>query len=349
MTRRDPAPALRTRPPSISPTLKARTKTMQTQTDDKDGAAASQPAPTRLSRTLHAPRATVFKAWSSAHLKRWFAPEPYTVPEARVEMRVGGAFDVCMRSPAGETHWTRGVFAEVAPDRRLVIEMQIDGAVGGGLAMRAVTVIEFSDTLGGTRLDVTQSYTVIDPAAAAPMLAGAPIGWGMTLDQLEREVVRMQGGAETAVRSVVHAIFHLERTYDAPVERVWKALTDEAAKQKWFAGAPGSWDLVERHMDVRPGGRERLTGRWEGGTVSQFDAVYHDVIANERLVYSYEMRLNDKKISVSLATMQLRARGGATTLMVTEQGAFLDGYDDAGSREHGTGHLLDALGASLSG
>jgi hypothetical protein len=33
--------------------------------------------------------------------------------------------------------------------------------------------------------------------------------------------------------------------------------------------------------------------------------------------------------------------------MVTEQGAFLDGYDDAGSREDGTSHLLDALGASL--
>ncbi len=35
--------------------------------------------------------------------------------------------------------------------------------------------------------------------------------------------------------------------------------------------------------------------------------------------------------------------------MVTEQGAFLDGYDDAGSREQGTGFLLDRLGASLRG
>jgi hypothetical protein len=36
-----------------------------------------------------------------------------------------------------------------------------------------------------------------------------------------------------------------------------------------------------------------------------------------------------------------------TTLKVTEQGAFLDGYDGAGSREHGAGFLLDRLGASL--
>ena len=85
----------------------------------------------------------------------------------------------------------------------------------------------------------------------------------------------------------------------------------------------------------------------QGGVVSTFDATYHDVIANERLVYSYEMHLDEKKISVSLATLQLKAKAGKTTLMVTELGAFLDGYDDAGSREQGTGHLLDALGRSL--
>jgi hypothetical protein len=34
---------------------------------------------------------------------------------------------------------------------------------------------------------------------------------------------------------------------------------------------------------------------------------------------------------------------------VSEQGAFLDGYDDAGSREQGTGKLLDSLGAALDG
>ena len=129
--------------------------------------------------------------------------------------------------------------------------------------------------------------------------------------------------------------------------RVWRALTDETAKAKWFSGTPGRWDLLERHMDVRVGGTERVTGRWEAGVVSTFDATYHDVIVNERLVYSYVMHLDDKKISVSLATMQMKADGGKTTLTVTEQGAFLDGYGDAGSREHGTGFLLDALGASL--
>jgi hypothetical protein len=60
------------------------------------------------------------------------------------------------------------------------------------------------------------------------------------------------------------------------------------------------------------------------------------------------MHLDDRKISVSLATLQIKpSRDRRTKLFVDEQGAFLDGYDDAGSRERGTGDLLDKLGASL--
>jgi uncharacterized protein YndB with AHSA1/START domain len=306
-----------------------------------------QPPPLRLSRVFHAPRKTVFNAWSSAdHVKRWFSPETYSVSEAIVEMRVGGPFEVCMRSPRGAEHWSRGTFVEVVPHTRLVLDMHVTDSAGGPL-FRAHTEVDFADALGGTRMDVVQTYTFIDPSIAAPMVAGASEGWRTTLDKLEQEVVRMRGGAETGIRSVVHATFHLERTYDAPVARVWKALTDEQAKQKWFGSAPGELELIERHMDVRVGGSERLKGRWKGGLVSTFDATYHDIVPNERLVYSYVMHLDSKKISVSLATLQLTDEGGKTTLKVSEQGAFLDGYDDAGSREHGTGHLLDALGASL--
>jgi uncharacterized protein YndB with AHSA1/START domain len=312
---------------------------------------AFQPQPLKVSRVFHARRETVFKAWSSAdHVKRWFAPAPCSVPEARVEMRVGGPFEICMLLPSGEKHWVRGTFVEVTPVSRLVIDMRVTDEAGAPL-FTAFTEVDFADAVGGTRMDVVQSYKVSNPAVAARMMAGAEAGWRGALDQLEREVTRIVEEARTEAsgggRSVVHAVFHLERTYDAPVARVWKALTDEKAKAKWFA-ASDRLQLLERHMDVRVGGTERAKGRWEGGMVSTFDAIYHDVVPNERLVYSYVMHLDDRKISVSLATMQLTADGGKTTLKVSEQGAFLDGYDDSGSREHGTGFLLDALGASLA-
>jgi uncharacterized protein YndB with AHSA1/START domain len=314
---------------------------------EMEGAAgAQQPLPVRFSRAFPAPRALLFRAWSSAdHIKRWFSPETYSVPDARVQMHVGGHFDVCMRGPYGGERLIRGTFVEVIPYNRLVIEMRVVDAERKPL-FNARTEVTFADDVIGTRMDLLQTYAFVDPAMAAPMVWGASAGWRTTLDKLRKEVTRMRCGDE-APRSVAHATFHLERAYNAPVARVWAAITEEEVKSKWFGRASAHWELLERHMDVRVGGRERLKGRWKGGVVSTFDATYYDAIPNERLVYAYEMHLDETKISVSLATMQLKAERARTTLMVTEQGAFFEGYDDAGSREHDTGQLLDALGASL--
>ena len=68
---------------------------------------------------------------------------------------------------------------------------------------------------------------------------------------------------------------------------------------------------------------------------------------NRRIVYSYTMHVDGRRISVSLATIEFRRSGEGTRLVLTEQGAFLDGYDDAGSREKGTRALMDKLEASL--
>jgi uncharacterized protein YndB with AHSA1/START domain len=305
-----------------------------------------QPVPLCVSRVFPAPRETVFKAWSSAdHIKQWFCPSGYSVPEAKVEMRAGGAFEVCMRSPEGVDHWTKGTFTEVVAPERLTIDHHVIDPCGGGPLFSAVTQVKFSAAASGTLMEVVQTYTVADAAQAELMLKGAPEGWRQTLDKLEAEVARIQeanGG-----RSVVHGAFHLERTYDATAEQVYKALSDEAAKNRWFYG-PQGWRPIERFMDFRVGGRERAKGRFEGGVTTTFDAIYHDIVPRERIVYTYEMHLDDRKISVSLATLQIKPEGeGRTKLLVDEQGAFLDGYDDASKREHGTWELLDKLGASL--
>ncbi len=69
------------------------------------------------------------------------------------------------------------------------------------------------------------------------------------------------------------------------------------------------WDIVERTMDFRVGGRERLKGQWRTGLVTEFDATYFDIIPGERIVYAYEMRLDGRKISVSLATFEFKPVG----------------------------------------
>ena len=82
-------------------------------------------------------------------------------------------------------------------------------------------------------------------------------------------------------------------------------------------------------------------------SVSTFDACYFDIVPERRIVYAYDMHLDDRHISVSLATLEFTAAGSRTELKLTEQGVFLDGFDDAGGRERGTRELLERLAASF--
>jgi uncharacterized protein YndB with AHSA1/START domain len=105
---------------------------------------------------------------------------------------------------------------------------------------------------------------------------------------------------------------------------------------------PVTWDF-----DFREGGREYNSGQHESGATHTFDAIYHDIVENERIVYSYVMYADGNKLSASLATVELEPAGDGTLVTITEHGAYFDGFDSVESRESGTGYLLDALGASL--
>lgn len=150
-------------------------------------------------------------------------------------------------------------------------------------------------------------------------------------------------------RSVQHATFTIERVYDAPAALTYSAWADPERKARWFGGTPGQWDLEIREFDFRVGGRERLRGRWKSGTISDFQAAYYDIVPEQRIMLVYDMYIESRRISVSLATAQFKAEGGKTRLTYTEQGAFLDGYDDAGSRERGTRDLLERVAEALKG
>jgi uncharacterized protein YndB with AHSA1/START domain len=146
-------------------------------------------------------------------------------------------------------------------------------------------------------------------------------------------------------RSVVHATFTLKRRYKAAPARVFEAFADPAAKAKWF-GAPGD-GTQKASLDFRIGGREHSSGRIPNGPHYTFDALYEDIVPDARIIYTYQMTIDGRRISVSVATIELKPAGAGTELSLTEMGAFLDGLDNAAQREAGTRDLLDKLGAAL--
>ncbi len=147
-------------------------------------------------------------------------------------------------------------------------------------------------------------------------------------------------------RTVTHATFTIERTYPVPPARVFAAWADPASKARWFAG-PDDWESSGYELDFRVGGREHASGGPPGGPVHVYNATYQDIVPNERIVSTYDMHLDETRISVSLATVEFKPDGSGTRLVFTEQGAFLDAFDNPALREQGTIELLDALGEEL--
>jgi uncharacterized protein YndB with AHSA1/START domain len=142
-------------------------------------------------------------------------------------------------------------------------------------------------------------------------------------------------------RSVVHATFVIERTYEASPAHVFGAWADPAAKASWFG--PKSLPHEHRELDFRVGGRERFAVTAPDGATYLFDSRYAEIVPDRRIVHAYDMYRDDTCISVSVATIEFEPDGAATKLIFTEQGAFLDGHDTPAEREHGTGELLASL------
>ena len=145
----------------------------------------------------------------------------------------------------------------------------------------------------------------------------------------------------------VHDKFVIERRFPQSPAKVFAAFATEEGKARWFSGPNDQWDAIDRHFDFNVGGTEHLEGRWKNGTVSRFDCSYHDIVADSRIVYAYRMKIDGKPISVNLASIELFADGTGTHLVHTEHGIYLDGYEDKGSRLHGTGLLYDRLSETL--
>lgn len=75
-----------------------------------------------LKRMLNALPERAFEAWTSPkHIQQWMRPEPgMVVPQAKMDLRVGGKFRIQMKNPDGEFFTAVGEFREVKPPERLV-------------------------------------------------------------------------------------------------------------------------------------------------------------------------------------------------------------------------------------
>lgn len=147
-----------------------------------------------VEREFAAPPTLMFDVFTQPeHLKRWWAPKPYTVPTCTVDLRPGGIWHYSMRSPEGQEHWARSVYREIAPPEKLVYTSTFADEHANpteGLPEHLTTVL-FTEKAGKTRVTaLIQFAKPADMEFAANM--GMVQGMNMTWDSLIEYIQELQ-------------------------------------------------------------------------------------------------------------------------------------------------------------
>jgi uncharacterized protein YndB with AHSA1/START domain len=144
-----------------------------------------------LTRTFDAPREEVWKAWTDPQrMLRWWAPKGFTTPVCTVDLRPGGMFRYCMRSPEGQEYWGRGVYREIVEPERLVYMDSFTDAAGKPVPpthygfsashpAQTLVTVNLSEVVGRTRLTLRHAIP-----ESTKEFGEAREGWGQMLDKL---------------------------------------------------------------------------------------------------------------------------------------------------------------------
>jgi len=249
-----------------------------------------------IAREFDAPRALVFKAWTDpTQVARWWGPKGFTNPVCDWDAQPGKAIRVTMRAPNGVDYPMGGEFREVVPPTRLIFT---SGALdaSGKLLFEFLHTVTFAERKGRTTLTIRSRVVMATPGANR-YIGGFEAGMGQSLVRLADLLAT--GGAAVVV----------ERTFDAPVAKVWRALTSARAMKKWF------FEIKEFQPKV--GFDFAFAAGPEGGKIFHHHCRVTEVVREKRLSYSWRFEGYEGD---SLVTIELTASGRKTKLRLNHAG-----------------------------
>jgi len=118
-----------------------------------------------------------------------------------------------------------------------------------------------------------------------------------------------------SVQSAVKPSLTLKRRFKAPPAKVFAAWTDPEKIMRWMG--PGETTAIGAECDARVGGRYAIMMRTPSGEAHDVGGVYREVIANEKLVFTWAWRSTPER--QSLVTVSFKADGEGTLLTLTHE------------------------------
>jgi uncharacterized protein YndB with AHSA1/START domain len=150
-----------------------------------------------ITRIFDAPRELVWKAWTDPErMKLWWGPERFTAPVCKMDLRVGGRFHFCMRSPQGQDFWNTGVYLEIVEPSRLVYTDMFADENGnvvpashyglpGDWPPESVVTVTLEEDNGKTKMTLRHAGI---PAGVMNEMTG--VGWNGSFDKLAASLLR---------------------------------------------------------------------------------------------------------------------------------------------------------------
>jgi uncharacterized protein YndB with AHSA1/START domain len=123
----------------------------------------------------------------------------------------------------------------------------------------------------------------------------------------------------------------LTRRFRARPEKVWAAWTDPEKLIGWFCTTKAKPGSMRAELDVKVGGRYRISFNMESGEYSEVGGVYREVVPNEKLVFSWAW--HSTKERESLVTVSIRPEGAGSLMVFTHEQFF----DEAARDNHAKG------------
>jgi uncharacterized protein YndB with AHSA1/START domain len=295
-----------------------------------------------ITRIFRAPPELLWMAWTDSEMfKLWWGPRGFTSPVTKIDLRVGGKYLNCMRSPEGKDFWSTGTYREVVPEKRLVMtdsfaDEKGNVVPGSYYGMGPEFPLEMTITVTFRGLDGKTELTLIHSGAGQlndTDLASMRQGWDESLDKLA-EVVERGGntGGTTLIAEPGKQEIVVIREFDAPRELVFRAFTDPKLYVQWLG--PRGLTMHLEIFEPRNGGRWRYVQTDEEGNEFAFHGVNHEVTAPERIIGTFEFEGLPEKGHVLLQTAKFEALPHQRTRM-TVQSVFQSLDDRDGMLQSG--------------
>jgi uncharacterized protein YndB with AHSA1/START domain len=157
----------------------------------------SRQAGLMITRIFAAPPSLVFRSWTNPkYLASWWGPKGFTAPLCNIDLRIGGKYHFCMRSPDGKDYYSTGVYREIVNPKRIVCTDSFADEKGnivpathygmkGDFPLEMLVTVTFEEFEGKTKLTLKH-----DGFPIGDMSDLAKTGWNESFDKLAESLAK---------------------------------------------------------------------------------------------------------------------------------------------------------------